>query len=88
LCRLERGQQEEVYFGEAMVADPTLWRTAACSRRGYLSGEVEAFELEEVEGMDVPEHDCLDLLPAAHQDLSEAMVAHVSVRPFRGKRLR
>src|SRR5882757_11125670 len=85
LCRRESGQQEGVWLGEAMVADPALCRAAAGSRRGYLSGEVEAFELEEVEGMDVPEHDCLDLLLAAHQDLSQAVVAHVGVRPFGGK---
>src|SRR5688500_3583879 len=84
LCRRRRWHGEGVLRGDAM-ADRASRRVVAGSRRCCLSGEVEAFELEEVEGVDVPEHDRLDLLLAAHQQLSEASVAHMGMRPFGGK---
>ena len=45
----------------------------------------EALELQEVEGVNVPEHDSFDLVGAAHQQSLQAVVTHVSVGPLGGE---
>ena len=45
----------------------------------------EPLELQEVEGVDVPEHDGFDLADAAHQQLLQAVIAHVGVGPLGGE---
>ena len=35
--------------------------------------------------MDVPQYDCLDLVDPAHEQSSQAMIAHMSVGPLGGE---
>src|SRR6187402_755407 len=49
------------------------------------SGQPETLELHEVEGVDVPEHDRLDLVDTAHEQPSQAVIAHVRVGPLGGE---
>src|SRR5512139_3156557 len=65
-----------------------LWRQEwiAGARGGAaVSCPAEALELQEVEGVDVPQHDGFGLGDTAHQELLEAVVAHMGVRPFAGE---
>ena len=49
------------------------------SERGEAIRPGPTSELEEVEGVDVPEHDRLDLVDATHEQAPQAMIAHMGV---------
>jgi len=53
-----------------------------CRRR---SGQPEALELQEVEGVGVPEHDGLDLVGSSHQQSLQTAIAHVGMGPLGGE---
>ena len=54
------------------------------ARRGcrWRSDPREAFELQEVEGVGVPEHDGFDLFGSSHQQSLQAAIAHVGMGPL------